>query len=145
MTHRHNWRSAFEAVFRQALETAVSPADPAKALPQGIALGSDPHPVKSETRGPDLLLMRMEALQLDPARVKALMPAEFRVLSRVCDYCQVKVRCERDLLHEAAGKAVSWEHYCPNVYPLRTMGLLQTTCPQSTGRSGGGRQGPASG
>ncbi|NRP75812.1 hypothetical protein ILFOPFJJ_06735 [Ensifer psoraleae] len=144
MTHRHNWRSAFEAVLHQAAELAFSPADPAKALPPAAGLGSDPHPAESGPRGPDLLLMRMEALQLDPARVKALMPAEFRVLSRVCDYCQVKVRCERDLLHEAAGKAVSWERYCPNVYPLRTMGLLQTTCPQSTGRSSGGRRAPAS-
>jgi hypothetical protein len=144
MTHRHNWRSALEAVLGRGLKPAVSPGDAANAAPQAIAPGGDPHSAESESRDPDLLLMRMEALQLDPTRVKALMPAEFRVLTRVCYYCQDKVRCERDLLYEAAGKAVSWQHYCPNVYPLRAMGLLQTVCPQSTGRSVGGRQGPAS-
>lgn len=143
MTHPHNWRSAFEAALGRALKPAVSPGDPAKTAPQATALGGDPRPTESEPRDPDLLLMRIEALQLDPTRVKALMPADFRVLAHVCDYCQDKVRCERDLLHEAAGKAVSWENYCPNVYRLRAMGLLQTVRPQSTGRSVGARQGPA--
>lgn len=132
MTHSRNWRSAFE--LGRALKPAVSPGDPAKAAPQATTLDGDPRPAESEPRAPDLLLMRMEALHLDPTRVKALMPTEFRVLAHVCDYCQDKVRCERDLLYEAAGKTVSWEHYCPNVYPLRAMGLLQTGCPQSTGR-----------
>jgi hypothetical protein len=74
--------------------------------------------------GPDLLLMRMEALRLDPGEVKAFMPTEFRVLARVCDYCQDKVRCERDLICEAAGKAVSWERYCPNAPRLRALGSV---------------------
>jgi hypothetical protein len=70
---------------------------------------------------PDLLLMRMEALGLDTTRTAALMPREFSLMAHVCDYCQDKVRCERDLLYEAAGNAVSWEHYCPNVARLRAM------------------------
>ena len=71
---------------------------------------------------PDLLLMRMEALQLQPSEVKTLMPSEFRVLARVCDHCQDKRRCERDLMYEAAGSTVSWERYCPNASRLRAMG-----------------------
>ena len=70
---------------------------------------------------PALLLMRMEALQLDPGQVKAATPEVFRVLARVCDHCQCEVRCERDLLCEMAGEAVVWEDYCPNAFRLREM------------------------
>lgn len=70
---------------------------------------------------PVLLLMRMEALQLDPAEVKAATPDVFRVLARVCDYCQCKVRCERDFAYEMAGEVVAWEAYCPNVFRLSEM------------------------
>ncbi|NGO54477.1 hypothetical protein [Allomesorhizobium camelthorni] len=127
MTHRGNWWSTFEAVLGWRLQTSVSPAKPAKAAHQATALGGETNiwPRVSRER-PDLLLMRLEALQLDLTQVEALMPTEFRALARVCDYCQDKVRCERDLVYEAAGKAVSWEHYCPNAYQLRAMGLLQT-------------------
>ncbi|MBP2236210.1 hypothetical protein J2Z31_002724 [Sinorhizobium kostiense] len=143
MTHPQNWRSAFAAALDRARKPAVSPGDPAKAAPQATGLRDDTRPAGSEPGEPHLLLMRIEALQLNPTRVKALMPADFRVLAHVCDYCQDKVRCERDLLYEAAGKAVSWENYCPNVYRLEAMGLLQTVRPQSTGRSVGARQEPA--
>jgi hypothetical protein len=67
--------------------------------------------------------MRMEALRVDPVLFKASMPTEFRALTHVCEYCQAKVRCERDLVYEAAGKAVSWEDYCPNAFRLRAMGI----------------------
>jgi hypothetical protein len=70
---------------------------------------------------PTLLLMRMEALQLSPRQVKAATPDVFRVLARVCDYCQCKVRCERDLACEVTGKIVAWEAYCPNVFRLSEM------------------------
>jgi len=69
--------------------------------------------------------MRMEALQVDPSQMKASMPTEFRVLAHVCEYCQAKVRCECDLIYEAAGKAVSWEDYCPNVFRLRALGIAE--------------------
>ena len=70
---------------------------------------------------PALLLMRMETLQLDPGQVKAATPEVFRVLARVCDYCQCKVRCERDFAYEMAGEVVAWESYCPNVFRLSEM------------------------
>jgi hypothetical protein len=65
--------------------------------------------------------MRMEALLLDPSLVKAAAPEEFRVLAHVCHYCQYKVKCERDLVYEAAGKIIAWESYCPNSFRLKPM------------------------
>jgi len=88
MAHHRNWRSRFDAVLVRALKNAVTPSDPAKATPQATASGFDPPPAGSDPGVPYLLLMRMEVLQLDPTRVKALMPADFRVLAHVCDYCQ---------------------------------------------------------
>jgi len=70
--------------------------------------------------------MRMEALYVDPGQVRASTPVEFRVLAHVCDYCQCKVRCERDLAYEAAGKIVAWENYCPNASRLKAMAASYT-------------------
>jgi hypothetical protein len=119
MTDRRDWRSGLESVLglrkRSASEPASMPAAPrarASMLP------------RASREGPDLLLMRIEALRLHPTRVKASMPTEFRALAHICDYCQDKVRCERDLVYEAAGKTVDWERYCPNAFRLREMGLL---------------------
>ena len=119
MTERRNRRSAFEAVLNSRRQHSVSAPE---AEPEATAPGGATHMwSRVSHESPDLVLMRMEALQLDPAQVKAAMPAEFHVLAHACDYCQDKVRCERDLLYEAAGKPVSWEHYCPNASRLRGM------------------------
>ena len=117
MTHRRSWRSAFEAV--AGLGIPARPAEPAE--PGGAAHA---WPIASR-ESPELLLMRMEALGVDPFRLKASTPTEFRALARVCGYCQAKVRCERDLIYEAAGKAVRWEDYCPNAFRLRAMGIAE--------------------
>jgi hypothetical protein len=120
MSNRHNWKSALKALLGSADQdcSRVEPVDPAP-----VASGGTSHMCAGVSReGPDLLLMRMEALRLEPSDVKAFMPSEFRVLARVCDHCQDKIKCERDLMYEAAGKAVSWERYCPNASRLRAIG-----------------------
>jgi hypothetical protein len=104
-----NWNSSFSASgqpFVPSLENVTSPQ----------SRGADAFAYEAT-----LLLMRMEALQLDPRQVKAATPDVFRVLARVCDYCQCKVRCERDLMYEMAGKPVAWEAYCPNAFRLSDM------------------------
>jgi len=120
MPHDRNWTAVFEAFVGSEQQPCGWPDESANAAaeaPRGAT-----HLCPGVSRGdPDLLLMRMDALQLDPGEVKAFMPTEFRVLARVCDHCQDKVRCERDLLYEAAGKAVSWERYCPNAPRLRAL------------------------
>ena len=127
MTQRRNWRSAFEAVLSSRRQLSGSPPEPANSEAEAAAPSGTFHMwSRVSCESPDLVLMRMEALQLDPAQVKAAMPAEFRVLAHVCNYCQDKVRCERDLVYEAAGKPVNWEHYCPNASRLRVMAPLQT-------------------
>ena len=125
MTHRRSWRSGFEAVRGFGQQPPAPPAEPAEAAGQA-APGDAVRPWPGASREcPDLLLMRMEALRVDPVLFKASMPTEFRVLAHVCEYCQAKVRCERDLVYEAAGKAVSWEDYCPNAFRLRAKGMRE--------------------
>jgi len=118
MNRSRNRNSAFDAILSWA-QPFVSPGEAPKAE-QLATLGAVP--VRTD---PDLLLMRMEALHFDPNQVKALSPVEFRVLAHVCDYCQCKVRCEDDLVYEAAGKIVAWENYCPNAFRLKAMARLE--------------------
>jgi hypothetical protein len=111
MTGERNWSSSFSTsgqLFVSSLDNVTSQ--------QSATVG----PIRAY-REPTLLLMRMETLQLDPTQVKAATPDVFRVLARVCDYCQCKVRCERDLACETAGRPVAWEAYCPNVFRLSEM------------------------
>jgi len=117
MTRLSNqWRPAAQAILSW-WRAFVSRTVPAKADSTDIRTV----PARNE---PELLLMRMEALHLDPVVVKAARSKEFRVLAHVCDHCQDKVRCERDLICEAAGKAAAWERYCPNAPKLRAIGSL---------------------
>ena len=112
MNRSRNRSSAFDAI-RSWAQPFVSPGEAPKAE-QSAVLGA----VLART-APDLLLMRMEALQIDPSHVKAAAPVAFRVLAHVCDYCQCKAMCERDLTYAAAGKIVAWENYCPNASRLK--------------------------
>lgn len=67
----------------------------------------------------ELLMMRLEAQGLDPALVRVLLPDTFHRLAHVCQLCQAKHRCERDLALEAAGNSrTGWERYCPNASAL---------------------------
>ncbi len=118
MNRHRNPSSAFDAILAWG-RSFVSPIEPTKTEQSIIA---DAFPARID---PDLLLMRMEALHLDPSFVKAATPDAFRRLAHVCSYCQCKVRCEDDLAYEAAGKFVAWENYCPNAFRLKAMGWPQ--------------------
>ena len=121
MSHCRSWRPVLKPFLGFGQHASISGTGPAE--PVSEASGGATHMCPGVNRdGPDLLLMRMEALRLEPSEVKTLMPSEFRVLARVCDHCQDKTRCERDLMYEAAGKVVTWERYCPNAPRLRAMG-----------------------
>ena len=73
----------------------------------------------------DLLLIRMESLDLDSAEVKHIAPATFFRLANSCVSCECKERCERDLAYDSAGMATrGWETYCPNAANLKAMTVL---------------------
>jgi hypothetical protein len=114
MDRHHNPGTAFDAILARG-RPYVSPIEPAKAEQSTIAYA---FPARTDF---DLLLMRMEALDLDPSLMKAATPDVFRVLTHVCSYCQYEVKCERDLAYEAAGESVVWENYCPNAFRLTAM------------------------
>lgn len=72
--------------------------------------------------GYDLLLMRMEALQLEPGEVRRIETAVFHDLAEACNTCHRKDQCERDLAYISTGKVIhNWEEYCPNATILNAM------------------------
>ena len=72
--------------------------------------------------GFDLLLMRMEALQLDLGDVKRIETTVFHDLAVACTNCASKDRCEHNLVDLSAGTIrENWEKYCPNGAILNAM------------------------
>lgn len=118
MNRHHNPSSASDAILAWG-RPSVSPIEPAETEQPTIAYA---FPARADF---DLLLMRMEALQLDPGVVQAARPDAFRVLAHVCSYCQYEVKCEHDLAYDAAGESVVWENYCPNAFRLKAMARPQ--------------------
>jgi hypothetical protein len=73
----------------------------------------------------ELLLIRMEALQLEPDAVRRIEPSVFGDLAKACAACANKNRCQSDLAYESAGTATpSCENYCPNAATLNAMRAL---------------------
>jgi hypothetical protein len=64
-----------------------------------------------------LLLMRMEALQLEPDEVRRIESSVFGDLAGACVKCESKDRCEHDLFSAGAGER-DWESYCSNAATL---------------------------
>ncbi|NJO36102.1 MAG: hypothetical protein HC869_26645 [Rhodospirillales bacterium] len=70
----------------------------------------------------DLLLIRMEALGLQPGEVKRIDTAVFGDLAAACCACEQKDECELDLAYQSAGTVTQdWEKYCPNAAVLNAM------------------------
>ena len=71
----------------------------------------------------DLLLTRMDALQLEPDEVRRIESSVFGDLAEACASCESKGRCEQDL---CSGDAVEhdWESYCPNAATLGALAAL---------------------
>ena len=59
----------------------------------------------------DQLLLRMQALHLDPHLVENAEPPTFQDLQRICSLCEHHKRCEKDIASDAAAPA--WKNYCP--------------------------------
>jgi hypothetical protein len=76
-------------------------------------------------RGPrsaDLLLRRMEALDLNQSEVARTERATFQDLQRVCSLCDCKRPCARDLARDPFNR--SWKAYCPNAQTLTSLSSL---------------------
>jgi hypothetical protein len=73
----------------------------------------------------ELLLMRMEGLQLELGEVKRIEPSVFSDLTKACARCERKNRCESDLVYESAGTVThDWQNYCPNSATLNALKAL---------------------
>jgi len=73
----------------------------------------------------DLLLMRMESLDLDLGEIRHSAASTFCKLADSCVNCECKERCERDLAYASAGMVTpEWENYCPNAASLKAMRAL---------------------
>ncbi len=71
----------------------------------------------------DLLLMRMEALQLEPDEVRRIESRVFADLAEACGKCESKDKCERGL-RSAGAVEHDWESYCPNAATLSALAAL---------------------
>jgi hypothetical protein len=71
----------------------------------------------------DLLLTRMEAIQLEPAEVRRIESSVFADLAGACVKCDSKERCEQDL-RSAGAVEHDWESYCPNAATLSALAAL---------------------
>jgi hypothetical protein len=70
-----------------------------------------------------LLLMRMAALQLEPAQVRRIEPGVFDALAGACALCESKDRCEQEFT--VAGEVRrGWVNYCCNTATLRALAPL---------------------
>jgi Family of unknown function (DUF6455) len=98
-----------EGLERMAHDIGVSSAELCKLASQG-------------PESADLLLQRMEVLDLDQNEVARTERATFQDLQRVCSMCDCKKRCARDLAHDPAGPA--WKEYCPNAQTLTALNAL---------------------
>ena len=73
----------------------------------------------------DLLLIRMESLDLDLGEVRRSAASTFCKLADSCVNCECKERCERDLAYASAEMVTpDWENYCPNATTLKAMSAL---------------------
>jgi hypothetical protein len=73
----------------------------------------------------ELLLMRMEAIQLKPSEVRRIELGVFSDLANACATYASKNRCEIDLAYESAGTGTrDWENYCPNAATLNVIRAL---------------------
>jgi Family of unknown function (DUF6455) len=80
---------------------------------------------KLASHGPesaDLLLRRMDALDLDQNEVARTERATFQDLQRVCTMCDCQRRCARDLARDPGDSA--WQDYCPNAQTLTALNAL---------------------
>ena len=76
-------------------------------------------------RRSDLLLMRMEKLQLEPDEVRRIEASVFSDLAEACAHCESKERCEQDLADASAGTvARGWKNFCPNAATLSALAAL---------------------
>ena len=129
---RHNdWWSAFDVIKpwrRQwiALTRALAELEDLRdnvlecIAPDGMISPAGKHRVAAAI---DLLLIRMESLDIDAGEVKRIAPTLFRKLADSCVTCDCKERCEHDLTYDAAGM-VTTGAYCPNATTLKAMSAL---------------------
>jgi hypothetical protein len=87
--------------------------------------------VDSGTDAFNPLLMRMQALHLDPHEVMRMEAGVFGYLADACAQCTSKGICARGL--SSATVTRDWETYCPNAAILRAMTVLPWFAKASSG------------
>jgi Family of unknown function (DUF6455) len=131
MANHSNWWSAFDGITSwrrdwMALTHALAELEDLRdnvlecIAPDGMIPPAQEHRVAAAL---DLLLIRMESLDIDAGEVKRIAPTTFRKLADSCVNCDCKERCERDLAYDAAGM-VTTAGYCPNATTLEAMSEL---------------------
>lgn len=135
MAYHNNWWSAFDGITSwrrdwMGLTCALAELGDLRDNDLGCIARDGTIPPAGEHRvaasrdgAIDLLLIRMESLDIDAGEVKRIAPTTFCKLADTCVNCDCKERCERDLTYDAAGM-VTTGSYCPNATTLKAMSAL---------------------
>ncbi|WP_262299789.1 DUF6455 family protein [Microvirga sesbaniae] len=116
--------------WKQRHELEALDRDQGDALARDIGVSADMLPILA-ARGPgaaEKLPRLMEALSLDPDRIRRIHAALMRDMSLTCSGCTAAVRCRQDLEHERA--PARYDSYCPNAATL--VELQEDAASQST-------------
>ncbi|MBQ0819622.1 DUF6455 family protein [Microvirga terrae] len=119
------WRETW----RQRHELESLDRDQRDALARDIGVSADMLPLLA-ARDPgaaEELPRLMEALSLDPDRIRRIHSALMRDMSLTCSGCTAAVRCRQDLEHERA--PAHYAAYCPNAGTL--LDLQEEAAPES--------------
>jgi hypothetical protein len=115
----------WQANWAQSHEFDALDKDQRDALARDIGVSADMLPILV-ARGPNAgaeLPRLMEALSLDPERIRQIHAALMRDMSLACSGCTAAVRCRGDLAH---GRSMShFADYCPNAETLQELSCEQ--------------------
>ncbi len=115
----------WQANWAQAHELDALDKDQRDALARDIGVSAEMLPILV-ARGPDAadeLPRLMEALSLDPERIRQIHAALMRDMSVTCSGCTAAVRCRDDLTHKRA--PAHFSDYCPNAETLQELSCQQ--------------------
>jgi uncharacterized protein YjiS (DUF1127 family) len=107
---RGKWKTYWE---KRAAINELAKCDPSEIARLAEDLGVSSAELRflaaSDKRAAELLMRRLQALQVDP---KSIDPAVMRDLQLRCAQCESKKRCARNLANKPS--AASRSEYCPN-------------------------------
>ena len=95
------WAGALEKRRQQRAEIEAMDPEERARLAGDIGMSAEELvSMEGTAHGPrDLMPERLKALGLPPDQLRAMEPAVYRDMQRVCSHCQAMKKCEKDMAH----------------------------------------------